>query len=176
MHFDKTTSTKRELITPGKYECVLNAEWKETSAKKPYIGLTLRIRKDVEQAFGGRLVFDGIYESKLNPGEYNVKKINAILAAIPESKQDFEDYDELVLYINKQLFLVDIGIQQPDPNYPNSKEKNVVMFNNYETTKHPEYDEDKDNGSNEKASVVIGGGAVTKNTEKLEALDDDLPF
>ena len=44
MHFDKTVSTKRELITPGKYECVLNGERKETSAKKPYIGLTLRIR------------------------------------------------------------------------------------------------------------------------------------
>lgn len=171
MHFDKTVDNKRELITPGLYECVLSAEWKETSQKKAYIGLVWKIRKDVEQASGGRLVFDGIYESKANPGEYNINKINAILAAIKDSKQDFEDYDELILYLNGQLALVDVGIQEADPSYPNSKDKNVVKFFNYYETKHPEYNEDAN--SNKEVKTVIGGN---KNLDKVEVIEDDLPF
>lgn len=172
MHFDKTVEKKYDLITPGKYECVVQAEWKETSAGKPYINLALKIRKDVVQNHGGRLVFDGIYESKQNPGEYNASKINAILAAIKDSRQDFEDYDDLVQYLTGKLLLVDIGIRQPDPNYPGSKEKNVVMYNNYYETKYPEYDESAD--SDKEVSVVIGGG--NKNLEKVDIPTDDLPF
>lgn len=132
LHFDKTIE-KKELITPGRYEVTLNADWGKTLAGTNYINCVFKIRKDVSQDFGGRLVFDGIFKSK-NTDDFQASKINAILAAIPNAVQDFESYDELIQYINDTNMIVDIGIQKADPMNPASKDRNIINYLSYAPT------------------------------------------
>lgn len=131
LHYDKVVEkTEYELVQPGEYEVTLNAEWKQTRVGDNYINCVFKIRKDVEQDFGGRIVFDGIYKNK-NTGELQPSKINGILAAIPNAKQDFESYDELIQYINDQNMIVEINIQKADPSVVGSKDKNVIKYLSY---------------------------------------------
>lgn len=136
LHFDGTVENSYELITPNDYEVTLTAEWKETkSTKKHFINCAFTIRKDVEQDFQGRMVFDGIYESK-KTGALQTSKINGILSAIPNAKQDFESYDELIQYISGRNMIVSIDIEDADPQNPDSKDRNVIKYLSYAPTKH----------------------------------------
>ena len=138
LHFDNNKPEKKEfdLIEEGKYETILNAEWRKTANGDLYINCTFRIRKDVEQKNGGRLVFDGIYKSR-NNGEYSKAKIDALLSTIENAKCDFESYDELIQYLNNRNMIITIETQKADPSYPNSKDKSVVKYLSYEPTKYP---------------------------------------
>lgn len=140
LHFDGKNEKKDfDLIEEGKYEVVLNAEWRKTGNGELYINCAFRIRKDVEQKNAGRLVFDGIYKSKKS-GEYSKLKIDGILSTIENAKCDFESYDELIQYINGRNMIITIETQKADPSYPNSKDKSVVKYLSYEPTKNPTTD------------------------------------
>lgn len=134
LHFDGKVQENKEFepIAEGDYEVTLEAEWAKTkSTNEPYINCKFRIRKDVEQKFGGRMVFDGIYKNPTT-GEYRAEKINAILMAIPCAKMDFNDYDELIQYINGQNMIISIKTQAQG-DYP---AKSVVGYRSYRTTEH----------------------------------------
>lgn len=120
-----------ELIEPGRYDCTLITEWRETRGGDAYINCAFRIDKDRDQKFGGRIVFDGIYKSKTT-GDYQASKINALLATIPNPKTDFEDYDELLLYLNGIKVNVEIDIEPADPERPMSKDKNIITYLSYQ--------------------------------------------
>ena len=120
-----------ELIEPGRYDCTLVTEWRETRGGDAYINCAFRIDKDRNQKFGGRIVFDGIYKSKTT-GDYQASKINALLATIPNPKTDFEDYDELLLYLNGIKVNVEIDIEPADPERPMSKDKNIITYLSYQ--------------------------------------------
>lgn len=137
LHFEGTKqNAEYELITPNKYEVTLTAEWKETkNSKKRYINCAFTIRKDVDQSFQGRMVFDGIYESK-KTGELQASKINGILSAIPNARQDFDSYDDLIQYVNDKNMIIEIDIEEADPQNPESKDKNIVKYLSYEPTQH----------------------------------------
>ena len=78
------------------------------------------------------MVFDGIYKNKTT-GEYNSSKINAILAAIPCAKMDFNDYDELIQYIKGQNMIITIKTQEAQGDY---SARSIVEFCSYRTTEH----------------------------------------
>lgn len=154
LHFDGKVQDKEfEPIVEGDYEVSLEAEWAKTKTSgEPYINCKFTIRKDVDQKFGGRMVFDGIYKNKTT-SEYNSSKINAILAAIPCAKMDFDDYDGLIQYINGQNMIISIKTQEAQGDYP---ARSVVEFCSYRTTEH-----------------------LPTNSEKptlTEVNEDDLPF
>lgn len=154
LHFDGKVQDKEfEPIAEGDYEVSLEAEWAKTKTSgEPYINCKFTIRKDVDQKFGGRMVFDGIYKNKTT-GEYNSSKINAILAAIPCAKMDFDDYDGLIQYINGQNMIISIKTQEAQGDY---SARSVVEFCSYRTTEH-----------------------LPTNSEKptlTEVNDEDLPF
>lgn len=155
LHFDGKVQENKEFepIAEGDYEVSLEAEWAKTKTSgEPYINCKFTIRKDVDQKFGGRMVFDGIYKNKTT-GEYNSSKINAILAAIPCAKMDFDDYDGLIQYINGQNMIISIKTQEAQGDYP---ARSVVEFCSYRTTEH-----------------------LPTNSEKptlTEVNEDDLPF
>lgn len=151
LHFSKEIG-KRELIANGEYETAMTCEWDKTSSGDPYIKCVFEIRKDVQQDFGGRIVYDGIYKSK-STGDFNISKINGLLAAIKNSQQDFEDYDDLIQYLNGKCFIIEIETQLADPTYPNSKDKNVVKYLSYKETK-----------------------ALPQGVTPLEVQTDELPF
>lgn len=132
LHFDGKVAENNEyvLIEPDQYAVTLSAEWQKTKAGEPYINCIFKIRKDVEQDFGGRIVFDGIYKDK-KTGDLNINKINGILATVKNPKTDFEDYDELIQYFNGLNMYVEIEIDKADPEIPNSKDKNRIKYLSY---------------------------------------------
>lgn len=124
---------ERPLIQEGKYEVTLNSEWAKTTAGDDYIKLTYTIRSDVEQNEGGRVVYDGVYKSKTT-GLFNDSKINAILAGIPSAKLDFENYDEVIQYLNNVNMIIEVVIDQPNAQNNLSKPRNAVKFWSNEPT------------------------------------------
>lgn len=164
LHFDKNVEQKDfELVKPGDYEVIMNLEWAKTRiSQEQYINCSFKIRKDVKQDFGGQIIFDGIYKSKNNADEFQASKINAILAALPNSKSDFESYDELIQYLNDKCLLVRVEVQKADPKVPNSKDRNVIAYLSYRPTKHPIVeDAPKDTDS---------------KVDSIKIDEDDLPF
>lgn len=154
LHFDGKVQENKEFepIVDGDYEVTLEAEWAKTkSTSEPYINCKFTIRKDVDQKFGGRIIFDGIYKSKTT-GEYNASKINGILMAIPCAKMDFNDYDELIQYINGQNMIISIKTQEAQGDYP---ARNIVEFCSYRTTENL---------------------PKTEKPTLTEVTDEDLPF
>ncbi len=130
----KNETTEFELIEDGDYEVTLNAEFKQkfTDPDDVYINCKFAIRTDVEQAFGGRIVFDSIYKTK-STGDYQKSKINGILSAIPDAKLSFEDYDEFVQYINGKNMVITIETELA--NEFHSKDKNIVKYLSYKPSK-----------------------------------------
>jgi hypothetical protein len=98
IQFTGKVETSYSPVPKGDYEAKLRVEKDKTKAGTEYIKVTSIIREDVKQDIegqGGRLVFDGIYKSK-ETGIYNAKRIDYILAAIPNAKLEFEGYDDLI--------------------------------------------------------------------------------
>ena len=127
--FTGKTETSYPLIPKGEYEARLRVEKDKTkSTGSEYIKITAIIRDDIKQNIdgqGGRLVFDGIYKNK-GTDIYNENKINYILSAIPNAKLDFEDYDDLIQYLNGQIVKVVVDQERKDKENPDSELKNVI--------------------------------------------------
>lgn len=167
LSFTAKNESTYELIKKGEYEVVLKVEWKNTMDGNKYISCAYTVRKDVEQENGGRIVFDAIYADA--NGEFDAKRINAILSTIENPKCDFNDYDELIQYLNGTLLITEIDVKQADPNKVGDKAKNKINFWKHKPTAHPEL---KDVDS----VVLVGDGKelVAKNVTEIS--DEDLPF
>lgn len=142
-------------IPRGNYEAILKVEYDKTkSTGDTYIKVVSIVRSDVKQEIegqGGRLVFDGIYKNK-ETGEYNNKRIDFLLSAIPNAKLTFEDYDEVVQYLNGKAVKVAVEIERVNEEDPDSRLKNVVK-------------------------KYLQSDLVIANAEqKFEIKDEDLPF
>ena len=127
--FTGKTETSYPLVPKGEYEARLRVEKDKTkSTGAEYIKVTSIIRDDIKQNIdgqGGRLVFDGIYKNR-GTDTYNENKINYILSAIPNAKLDFEDYDDLIKYLNGQIVKIVVEHERKDKENPDSELKNVV--------------------------------------------------
>lgn len=164
------------LIEPGTYAVTLSAEWDKTKAGDEYIKLTFKIKKDVEQDFGGRIVFDGIYKDK-ETKVLKEDKINAILSTVKNPQTHFEDYDELIQYFNGLEMAVDIEIDKANPEDPNAKDKNRIKYCSY---KPLVLEASEANVPAAGAQTAQGGQTAqgAQNTaDNIKSLDeDDLPF
>lgn len=136
LNFTGKNDSKYELIEKGDYEVTLQCEWakKKNDPSKLYINCKFKIREDVEQSFPGRLVFDSIYQQE-NTGDYNKTKINGLLGAIPRAKLDFEDYDELIQYLNGKNMIISIEVEKA--NQWHSEDRNVVKYLSYRPSEVP---------------------------------------
>lgn len=127
--FTGKTETSYPLIPKGEYEARLRVEKDKTkSTGSEYIKVTAIVRDDIKQNIdgqGGRLVFDGIYKNK-GTDIYNENKINYVLSAIPNAKLEFEDYDELIQYLNGQIVKIVVDQERKDKENPDSELKNVI--------------------------------------------------
>lgn len=169
LHFDKSSNTKKEfeLVKEGRYETILTAEWGKDFDGSTLINCIYKIRKDVEQEFQGRVVFDKIKADK--NGIYHTGRINAILAAIPDAQCDFETYDDLIQYFNDKLLNIEVTIIKANPDYPNSKDKNGIKYYTTTATQFPEYKDIK-----KEVSVEITKAPSNNNLPEIN--DEDLPF
>ena len=170
LEFTGQANNNFDLVTKGDYEVVINMEWKRTKTGDNYINCAFKIRKDVDQPYGGRIVFDPIYKTKAT-GEFSPSKINGILSTIPNAKLTFENYDELIQYCNGMPMRITVESEAIDSDDPNSKMKNIVKFGSYMPTRFPL-------GENQEAVVEpqSTGESILDEVEKTEIDASDLPF
>ena len=164
-----------DLVTKGDYEVILNMEWKRTKAGDNYINCAFKIRKDVEQPYAGRLIFDAIYKSKTT-GAFNASKINGILAAIPNAKLSFENYDELIQYCNDQPMKITVDAESTNSEDPNAKMKNIVKYLSYRPSQvalNPQVEVNQ-NAENEQPHDPFEQIDAKKIVDEID--ENDLPF
>lgn len=145
-----------ELVEKGDYEVVLTCEYaRKYSDNEQYINCKFKIRDDVEQSFAGRYVFDAIYKQK-GTDDYNKTKINGLLSAIPNAKLDFDDYDELVQYLNGSKMIISVDIEPANTYHQN--DKNIVKYLSY------------------RPSEIETVSNIGNEEESWTEVDGDLPF
>lgn len=163
LQFSGKIENSYELIKAGEYELVLKMNWDKTMNGDKYINCCYTIRDDVAQEHQGRMVFDSIYADET--GAYDQKRIDAILSTIENPKLDFEDYDELIQYLNGKLLKGEVSIQKANPEKGYAKDKNKIKFWTLKPTAYPDY--------TQKIETTQGFAVYQKQTE---ITDDDLPF
>ena len=120
------TKTDFELVRKGIYEFRLGAEWKQFGSDEPFINLSYKIREDVNQDFQKRVIFGGIYKNK-ETKDFPTGVINAILSTQEQPRTSFEDYDDLIQYLNGLCFRAEVDIKPADPTRDGSKDKNIIV-------------------------------------------------
>jgi hypothetical protein len=138
----------------GNYEVTLKVAYDKTNGGATYIKVTSVIRSDIKQEIegqGGKLVFDGIYKNKTT-GEYNQRRIDYILSAIPNARLTFEDYDDVVQYLNGKTVKIAVDVERKDEENPDSDLKNTVK------------------------KYMVSDLYVPNAEQQFEIKDSDLPF
>lgn len=161
---EKREQTYSIIEKPGFYEMELKAEWAQTNQKVDYINCIFTVRDDVNQEFQGKFVYDGIYKQK-NSDEFNYNKIRAILETQENPKFDFEDYDELIQYLNGLLLKAEVVIEEADDKVPNSKRRNTIKYLSYGKSKFPK-----------KLTVTATSRFEEKKDDVDVTFSDELPF
>lgn len=162
LHFGKTEERKKEypLIEKGDYEAIITLSYAKTNNEGvEYINCECVIRDDVPQNYAGRKVWRGIYKNKVTQ-QYPDTIFSIILDALPKLPRDYESYDDLMLAVNGKAICISVDIQKADPNYPGSKDKNVIKY--FEETSYPLKEE------NEEKSFA--------NLDSVNVEEEDLPF
>lgn len=162
LQFTGKNQNSYELIKPGEYEFVLKMSWDKTLNGARYISCVYTIREDVAQEFQGRLIFDGIYADE--NGVYDQKRIDAILSTIENPKLDFEDYDEVIQYLNGKLLKGEVSIVKANPE-KNTTDRNKIKTWTLKPTAYPDYT---------MKIETAQGFAVYQNQTVIT--DEDLPF
>jgi hypothetical protein len=144
------------IVDEGEYEVVINnAEIRKTKTEKEYLSVDYVIRKDVDQEFKGKHVFESIWRDKNNPEIFDYTKLNKIICTQPEAKLEFGSIEEVIQYLNGLKLI--IYIETTFDVYSNS-ERNAVKRYSYKPTQYPEEQ------------------TITQNTSRIEVASDDLPF
>lgn len=186
LHFTGQISTGFEPIEPNDYETIINLEYKKTQGGDLFINCKFAIRDDIDQDFQRRIVFDGIYKSKTT-GEFSPQKINALLAAVNANEEhpqwDFEDYDDLIQFLNGKLVKITVELQKGDSTQ-GTNDKNTVKYLSYQPTAFKEYNKTYSTPITQNSEPVFEvKQPEVKQETKEEVKDegfsfdiDDLPF
>lgn len=134
--YEFSNKPEYDLIAEGDYETILeSAEITSTpDGSKRYIALKFRIRADVEQAYKGMSIRDTIWADKINPNQFDNKKLHKILLTQgPNGKYKFADEDEIVQHINGLTML--IHISKKDADQYHAEAYNEVKYLSYRPSK-----------------------------------------
>lgn len=127
------------------------------------IRLSWKIREDVEQSCGGRIVFDDIRKDKNNPDEFNQQKIYEIIHGGQDhndkaSKFQFDSYDDICLHLNGLNARIDVDIRASN----SGRKFNCIRFGGYHPT--------------QAKGQTIGGAAAAPKKSNFDDLDGEVPF
>lgn len=91
-----------KLIPDGEYEVRIEEIGQKTTPNgKRKIGIMYRFRDDVEQGQKNSVLFDDVWAEKEDPGYYNRKKLNKILATQKlENGHVFETIDDIIKFLS----------------------------------------------------------------------------
>lgn len=158
---DHAEKTEFELIEPGEYEVTFTCEQKHYGQEmRPGLQCKFQIRKDVEQPFAGRCIFETFWLDKDGSGWYDTRKIHKVLLTQDPDKRklSFESQDECLLYING--LNMRITVEKVFDDY-SGKYKNQVKFLSYAPSK---------------ANVAPSVENTVEETSAPHIEDNDLPF
>ena len=118
-----------DLMKEGEYEVIItHAEFKQPEDKTPYISIDMTIRKDIDQAYSGKHVFDSLYKVKAT-GEYNEKRLQQILKCAGCAEGIDIDSEETFCYTIKDAALrVVIKIVEDTYNGETRKKERVHYY------------------------------------------------
>jgi hypothetical protein len=135
MSYEFSNKPEYSLITESDYEVILEkAEIKSTETGKRYIEVYFRIRNDVEQAFKGMRVRDTIWADKVNPNQFDNKKLHKILLTQgPEGRYKFADEDEIIQFINGLPMMIHVSQKEADEYHQEAY--NEVKYLSYRPSK-----------------------------------------
>lgn len=153
---DHADNSPLEPIDGGEYEVTLYAEPKLFGQQMtPGLSCRFAIRKDVQQPFAGRSVFETLWLDKDGSGWYDTRKLNAILLTQDNPQLSFMGVDECVQYINGLNMRITVEKKYDDYS---GKEKNNVKFLSYAKSK------------------VVAEPVAESTAEAPQIADSDLPF
>lgn len=153
--FNESEANESELLPEGDYEVTLEkAEFKETpTSRRKKIGLSYRVRSDVEQPCKNRVLFDDIWTDKETNSIYDNKKINRIMGTqnIADGKEwtTIQDVVKDMLGIN---LIAHVAVKHDDYN---NKDVNAITY--YKESKHK--------------PQTLGNNATA-----IDIDEDDIPF
>lgn len=119
---------KSDLKAEGQYEATLEKIEKKRfeQSGKEKIGLTWRIRSDVDQKYQNGVVFEDIWRDKNDPTTYNKTRINQLLGTqdIPEGTT-FNSDESLIEFLTGINAIINVKIVHDDYN---DKDVNRISF------------------------------------------------
>lgn len=162
-----------EPIEEGTYEVVVDsAQESTTKSGRPVFKVRYRIRRDVEQAFQNRVVFDDLYKAE-GDDHYNQRRLNSILKAIGgvQDGQTFETIGDIARFIAGGELRVRITKEEDSYDKSGFRNRIVAFFPSEEKTEVQSVDD-----VDETEVSPTTSKAKPHKVKAEEFDDDDLPF
>jgi len=118
---------KDSLVKEGDYEArIESVEKKVLPSGKEKLSIRFRLRDDVGQAYGNKVVFEDIWSERDNPQFFNRRRINQLLGTqnIADGTR-FDSIDDIVKFITGACLIVHIAIVFDDYR---GEEVNTISF------------------------------------------------
>lgn len=154
------------LVDKGKYEAVVEKiEIKTASTGTVYLNIQYRIRSDVDQSYGNRVIFETIFKEK-ESDHFNRQRLTKLVKATNENiNLYFNSIDDILESIAGKKLIINVAIRHDD-----FRDADINYVSYYEPTKA--------------GDKVLETTATGKPVEKVAdgfyrtkpVLDDDLPF
>jgi len=154
-----------DLIPKGKYEVIAEKiDIKQFSTGTEYIYIHFRIRDDIEQDYGNRVIFERIFKEKRTE-IFNRRRLTSLLkACVKEPKLKYDGIDEILETIVGSKLVINVG-QRYNDHW--DEDENYISY--YEPSQH--------------GDKVLGDVSEPANEEAkqyedttLNVEEDDLPF
>lgn len=154
------------LVDKGKYEAVVEKiEIKTASTGTVYLNIQYRIRSDVDQPYGNRVIFETIFKEK-DSDYFNRQRLTKLVKATCENSDlYFESIDDILESIAGKKLIINVAIRHDE-----FRDADINYVSYYEPP--------------EAGDKVLETTATGQPVEKLAdgfyrtktVIDDDLPF
>ena len=150
------------LIKENDYEAVIERmEVKTIPTGKNKLSVMFRIRNDIEQPYGNKVMFEDIWPEKDNPDVFNRRRINQLLGTQQvKDGTEFETINDIIRFLEGATLIIHVAIE-----FDNWRGEDVNTVSYYKKSKivpQQLQSEGTEQATPEQPNVVIG--------------DDDLPF
>lgn len=152
-----TYESEDSLVRDGDYEATIEKiEVKTLPSGTEKLTIQYRIRKDVNQPYGNKVLFEDIFHEKNSPEHFNRKRINRLLGT-QDIKEGtiFESINDIIVFMRGKQLQIHVSIVFSEYY---SKDVNTISY--YKKTEHP-------------FATPTPGGSVPNGETPAE---DDLPF
>lgn len=146
------------LLEEGEYEVVIERiEEKVSKNGKKNISIMFRVRDDIEQPYGNRVLFESIWKEK-DSEFYNRKRLNQLLGTQHfEDGKTFKDIEDVLANLRNTYLIAVVKIVHSDYS---QEDENVISY--YKSSNH--------------LPKALSSEPTKKNLETIEIADEDLPF